>query len=241
MVWQTLNNDIWNVIFPSHATSFGTGHLKPTFRLDEQGRLIWPAKQIGEIFCDLYLECIYRIQRYGSIDDYWERYLPSPAQPVTANSAPRLPIVETDQSVDKEKSPWAIFLEPPSKRELYGIALARALYQEMKEESARHNAKFLVLDVNRYTNEGLAELKNFPFYSLGQKLVKHNDKLYLAGGREAYFARSGALNVGLDFVMVDMDRPHYMVSETDPHLNEAGNSRVMEQVAANLVDRGWVK
>jgi hypothetical protein len=49
------------------------------------------------------------------------------------------------------------------------------------------------------------------------------------------------VNTGFDFMMVDMDRPNHVVSETDPHLNENGNSRDMEQVSANLVNRGWVK
>jgi hypothetical protein len=103
-----------------------------------------------------------------------------------------------------------------------------------------NGAKFLVFDVNRYTKEGLAEMNGHPLFSANAKYVRHNDKLYAASGREGYFSTSRQVNGGLPFVMIDMDRPGHVVSESDGHFNERGNERVMEQLAADLVNRGWV-
>jgi hypothetical protein len=240
LLWETLGNDVMDATFPMSSTDFGSGHLKPTFRLDDQGKLVWPASDIGGYFCKFYLECVYRIQRYGSIDAYWEQFLPPPARPIEGEPPAQLPVVDTKDSVEYEKSSWGMVLDPPSPRKLYGIALTRALYKEMQAESARNNAKFVILDVNRRTKEGYAELKNFPQSLPYPQLVRRKGKLYLAGGQAAYLAAGQALNSGFEYVIVEMDRPKHVVSENDPHLNEQGNARVMEQASMILMQRGLI-
>jgi hypothetical protein len=239
IVWQTLGNDILDATFPMSSTEFGSGHLKPTFRLDDHGNLIWPTGDIGDYFCKFYIECLLLARRYGSIDGYWEQYLPPPARPIEGEETGGLTVFDTNESVEYEKSSWGMLLEPASPRKNYGIALARALYKEMQAEAARNNARFVLLDVNRFTDDGIAEMKNFPQILPYSKLVRRNGKLYRAGGRDTYFALSHAVNDGFESMLVDMDRPHHVVSDKDPHLNEDGNSRVMEQVSINLVNRGW--
>jgi hypothetical protein len=241
VVWQTLGNDLWNAIFPSHSTQFGAGHLKPTFRRDAQGKLIGPSRQIGETFCSSYLQCIYFIQRYGSIDGYWEQFLPPPAPPIGAPApGDATPIVETKDSIDYEKSPWSLWLEPSSERKRYSIALTRALYDEMRSEAARHGARFVLFDVDRSTDVGLAELAKFPYFKREPQYVRFKDRLYRSGGVATYLAASHELNEGFDFIMVAIDAPNHVVSVDDPHFNENGNDRVMSLVAGQMKARGWL-
>ncbi len=241
VVWQTLANDLWNAVFPSHSTEFGRGHLKPTFRLDENGGLIWPEGQIGDPFCAFYLQCVYRIQRHGSIDGFWEQYLPAPAEPTPHPPKQGLPLVHTNEAVDKEKSHWSIWLKPSSPRRDYGLALVRALYSGMEAETARRNARLLLLDVNRYTENGLAELREIPFFIPGDKYVAHKSRIYLAGGQDSYLATREVINRGFDAITVDIDRQNHTVSQTDPHLNENGNARVMEKLSMEIISRGWLR
>jgi hypothetical protein len=241
LVWQTLGNDIMDSIFPMSSTDFGSGHLKPTFRLDDEGKLVWPASDIGGYFCRFYIECIYFIQRYGSIDAYWEQFLPPPARPIEGEPPAELPIVDAKDSIEYEKSIWGIFFEPDSPRKKYGIALTRALYKEMQAESARHHARFVIFDVNRRNKEAVAELiKNFPQMRPMRQLVRRNGKLYLSGGPNAYLAVSRAVNSDFEFVVADLDRPNHVVSEKDPHLNENGNASVMEQLSKILAQRDLI-
>jgi hypothetical protein len=240
VVWQTLTNDIWNAQFATHSIVFGTGHPKPTFHLGADGKLIEPETGIGDIFCPLYLACLMRQWRYGSIDAFWEQYLPPPALPVAAPDV-EIPVVDTEESIDREKSHWSIWMEPASPRKAYGIKLVRALYAAMIDLASINGAKFLIFDVNRYTKDGLAEMYGYPLFSENAKYVRHDGKFYAASGREGYFSTSKAINGELPFSMFDMDRPGHVVSETDGHFNEHGNERVMEQLAAELVNRGWVR
>jgi hypothetical protein len=239
-VWQTLGNDIWNAQFPTHSGVFGVGRLKPTFRLGADGTLIEPETGIGDMFCTLYLACLMRQWRYGSIDAYWDGYLPPPARPVGTPES-EVPVVDTTESIDREKTHWSLWMEPASPRKAYGIKLVRALYAAINALASTNGARFLVFDVNRHTKEGLAELKTNPMFSAEAKYVRHEGKLYPAAGREVYFSVGRQVNSGLPFTMVDMDRPGHVVSADDPHLNERGNERVMEQLAADLVNRGWVR
>ena len=75
--------------------------------------------------------------------------------------------------------------------------------------------------------------------------MRHDDKVYknkvyAVSGLEGYFSVSRQVNSELPFVMFVMDRPDHVVSDSDGHFNERGNERVMEQLAAELVNRGWV-
>jgi hypothetical protein len=236
VIWQTLGNDIWNALFPSHSTRSGVGHLKPTFRLDEFGKLLWPDHQIGDYFCKFYVECIYRIRRYGSMDGYWDQFLPPPTKPADKPAHADFPVVETSESVDAEKSHWAIFL-PKSPRMEYGVALTRALYEEIRAEAAREGTRFVIFDVNVWTDAGLADRKKIPFFKTMPQYIKLDNQYFQSGGKESYLATSRALNAGFDFIMVDIDIPDHTVTETDPHLNETGNARVMQLLAGELKSR----
>lgn len=236
VIWQTLGNDIWNALFPSHSTRLGIGHLKPTFRLDEFGKLLWPNHQVGDYFCTFYIECIYRIRRYGSMDGYWEQFLPPPAKPDDKPAYADVPVVETSESVEAEKSHWSVFL-PKSPRMEYGVALTRALYEEIGAEAARQGTRFVIFDVNCWTDAGLADREKIPFFKTVPQYIRSNDQYFYSGGKENYLAISQALNAGFDFIMLDIDIPHHTVSETDTHLNERGNSRVMQLLAEELKSR----
>jgi hypothetical protein len=239
VVWQTLGNDIWNALFPAHSTRIGVGHLKPTFRLDEFGKLLWPDHQMGDYFCSFYIECIYRIRRYGSMDGYWDQFLPPPSKPTDKPAYADIPVVETSESVDAEKSHWAVFL-PKSPRMEYGVVLTRALYEEIRAETAREGTRFVIFDVNRWTDAGLADLEKIPFFKTMPQYIKLNNQYFYSGGKESYLATSRSLNAGFDFIMIDIDIRNHTVAETDPHLNERGNSRVMQLLARELKARQMV-
>jgi hypothetical protein len=240
VVWQTLGNDVWEAQFPTRNTLSPFGHLKPTFRLDANGKLIEPETDIGDFFCTFYLVCLMRQRMYGSIDAYWERYLPPPADAVDAPDA-NLPVVDSEELVEREKTHWSVFMEPASPRKVYGMRLARALYAAMMDLASANGARFLIFEVNRYTEEGLADSRTNQIPSVDPRYVRHEGKLYAIGGRQAYFSTSREVNRDLPFVMIDLDRPGLVVSVENAHLNDRGNERVMDQLAAELARRGWVR
>ena len=236
VIWQTLGNDIWNALFPSHSTQLGIGHLKPTFRLNEFGKLLWPDHQMGDYFCKFYIECIYRIRRYGSMDGYWDQFLPPPAKPTDKPAYADIPVVETSEISRCGKIPLGCFPTRKPANE-YGVALTRALYEEIRAEAAREGTRFVIFDVNPWTDTGLADLEKIPFFKTVPQYIKLNNQYFYSGGKQSYLATSHSLNTGFDFIMVDIDIPHHTVSETDPHFNERGNSRVMQLLAKELKSR----
>ena len=120
------------------------------------GKLIEPESDIGG-YCPLYLACLLRQKWYGSLDAYWEQFLPPPAAAVSAPDAD-IPVVDTNEAINREKTHWSIWMEPASPRKAYGIQLVRALYAAMSDLAASKDARFLVFDVNRYTKEAMATL-----------------------------------------------------------------------------------
>jgi hypothetical protein len=240
VVWQTPGNDIFNAMFPHMAPIVGVGKLKPTFRLGIEGELINPPGDIGELFCRWYLSCVYRKLRYGSMDAYWEQWLPAPTQPIAEASS--LPVIDTAESIDRDKSHWSMWLEQLSPRMRYGIDLTRALYKEMAALAARHGAIFTLFDVNRHTALGLEELvKNTPMFQPGRKLVRHDGKLFAVGDQPAYLANIKEISAGFPSIIADIDIKDHVVSPDDGHLNQRGNKRVMEQLADALIAGGLFK
>lgn len=235
VVWQTLGNDIFNSMWPNMAPVFGAGKLKPTFQIKPDGQLIEPAGDIGDVLCRYYLSCIYHHQRYGSMDAYFERTFPPPTAPVTSAD---LPIIDTAESIDHDKTHWLMWVENPSPRVSYGFKLTRALYREMSELAQRNSTKFTLFDVNRHTPIGLAALQYVPFYQPGRKLIRHNGHLFAVGGHDTYAANTAAVNDGFPVIVADMDIPDHCVSPQDGHLNERGNARAMEQLAAKILQQG---
>ncbi|TMJ00165.1 MAG: SGNH/GDSL hydrolase family protein [Alphaproteobacteria bacterium] len=236
IVWQTLDNDLFNAVYPNMAPVFGAGKLKPTFRLAANGELVEPSGDIGEPFCSVYLVCVYRQIRYGSMDAYFEQWLPPPVQPISA-PLPNAPLIDTDESIDYEKSTWALWLREPSARSRYAIALTRALYKSMSELAAGHGAGFAVLDINRMTSIALDALKSYPFFADGPKTVRRSGKLYAIGGYSTYLRTGRALNEGFPLIRVDMDIADHVASPSDGHLNERGTGYAMKGLAAALAGR----
>lgn len=230
--WQTLGNDVWNVVFPSHSTQLGVGHLKPTFRL-AAGRLIEPDREIGDIFCRFYLHCLHLQLARGGIEGSWEAELPPPVAPSPGRSNADLPVVETQEDVPHEKTHWSIWLLPESPRKRYGITLLNSLLKEMRNLAAQHAAEFIVFDVDRYTPRGLEELRT-DFFRPGRKYVKFGDQLFLAGAEQEYFRVSAEVNEGLTVYYVPITARGHVVSDRDSHLNERGNADVMSKLALEL-------
>ncbi len=96
ILWQTIDNDIWNNIFPSHNLP-RDGIMKPTFWLNEKGNLKGPNYQPGDKISYLgnisnagfkiillLNRVIYRHNYHPEIgvDASWEKYLPESYHPL---------------------------------------------------------------------------------------------------------------------------------------------------------------
>src|SRR5262245_36739777 len=83
VLWQTPSNDVWNNIFPTH----NDGAIKPTYWLDH-GTLKGPNYQRGEVIrkpaqTKIGVMLNRLLLRPNGRDRGWERYLPTPYQPLT--------------------------------------------------------------------------------------------------------------------------------------------------------------
>ena len=181
ILWLTIGNDLWNNVFPSHSASGKESTPKPTYRLIGE-RLVGPNRELGEKLFRTQIEGLLFRAAYVDLHTYWERFLPAPYKPLTAPSGEYSEIVHTDEGIETEDSHWSLWLTPSSPRRDYSIALARALMQEMVRLCEAHGARFVILEVNRYSPAGYAFMQQFPLWRKGVRLVEKKRQI-LPGGQ----------------------------------------------------------
>jgi hypothetical protein len=233
VLWQTLANDIWNVVFPQHSPHVGLGHLKPTFVL-ENGRLREPSGGIGDPYCGLYLSCVARQLLGGGLETRFVSRLPLAYEALKNAVDKTLPVMDSDEDLAAEKTHWGVWLVPDSPRKKYGVALLGRLQREVARTATEHGARFFVFDVDRFNPQARAEVVNFPFLTPGPKYVRSLGLYYLVGDQGVYERVREETNKGLTTLCVPVTVPDHVVSSEDPHLNERGNAQVMEGLAQRL-------
>ncbi|MGO9241796.1 MAG: hypothetical protein ACLQBJ_13400 [Bryobacteraceae bacterium] len=239
ILWLTIGNDLWNNVFPSHSASGKESTPKPTYRLSGT-KLIGPNRELGQKLFPTQIEGLLFRALYGDLHAYWERFLPPAYKPMTAPSGQYSEIVHTDEGIETEDSHWSLWLTPSSPRRDYSIALARALLHEMVRLCEAHGARFVILEVDRYSPASYAVMQNFPLWRKGARLVEKNGKYYRADSRQ-YFEGLGRVAAGFELATIPVTIPNHTVSADDPHLNIAGNSQVLRDLAQTLTQRGLAK
>src|SRR2546429_1201001 len=88
VLWQTPGNDVWNNVFKTHMAN---RNPKPTFWLDESGRLRGPSEALGQPLAASPLVVAALWQRAFGLpwrDKSWERRLPEPYVPLERYDGP---------------------------------------------------------------------------------------------------------------------------------------------------------
>jgi len=230
VLWQSPTNDIWNNVFNTHMAS---RNPKPTFWLDESGKLRGPSESLGEPLANSRLALVALFQRAFSLpwrDKSWERGLPEPYQPLDRYDGP----VRTDwqdlwntdlrvryEELDTEKSHFAIMLTPRSKRMQYGLDLTRALTQHIRDVVVAHQAAFVVFQTNSHD-----------ILDDSEQVYILNNKYYRTSQRQ-YQANWNYVNEGLAVEIVPVTVTPWRLAPDDGHLN----ATAAEQVMADLADR----
>jgi len=241
-LWFTPGNDLWNNTFPTHMPR--DGWPKPTFWLDGEA-LRGPHAPPGTAYrppglrLSRLLRPILHQPMYVT-DEEWESKLPPAYRARAAErggtpslveyAATRFGLSGADveralvlENFENEKTHVSIALTPRSPRLDYSIRLTRALLQEIARLCRRHRAPFLVF----YVDTGPTGLPEEPtqFEVSGRVVTLSNAA-----------ARAVVREVLADVPSLELSgyRSEFRVSNTDAHLNEAGNRYFMAQLARQL-------
>jgi len=237
--WQTLGNDVWNNIFPTHDTASMNGAPKPTFRLKGE-QLIEPAQQIGQPAFRWRLWALIVHGVWGGLDAFWEMYLPPPYVPresvLHIQGGER---VSTEENLKSEKSHWSILLTPASPRMEYGISLTRQLLRTMEEIASTQGAQFIIFQEDRTTPLARKACEKFPWHRNGHFVVEYEGKFYEADSEQYALVRK-KLNDGFRYLSIPITVPSHTVGPANCHLNVEGNRQVLKDLAATLRWRGTV-
>ena len=235
LVWQTIDNDVWNNLFPTHWPGRSDGWPKPTFWL-RNGELRGPTQLVGEPVFRSRVWALIVMNLLGGVDRWWERSLPPAYSPVAGSSslsdAPVIPPPHALESLRTEKSHVAIHLTPPSARMEYALDLTGALLTEMAALASVHGAELFVFSFDERT----AVARAYPMlYRLPTEafFFEEGGRLYAADGAQAERNRS-RLNRGLRHVSIPIREPAYRVGRRDPHLSAEGNRQVLGDLAEAL-------
>ena len=234
VLWQTLENDVWNNTFPTHWPT--NANPKPTFIWQEQTLTLHrhpsafrsreSSSSIGKLVRNLVPQ---------RIDDAWEdRFLPAPYQPLADPSLPtrdkwqvKLDArIAQGENLANDKHHLSLYLTPSSQRVAYGIELTRQLYRCIAREAEEAGAAFALFNANRPT-ESLFEDED-DIYFRTEAGTYHFSKAQLD-------ANSNRLREGFDAYIVDVETNPFWVSESDTHLNPEAVKEVMGKLAQRLV------
>jgi len=240
VVWLTPANDIWNNTFRTHTVSRTDGPPKPTFWL-ENHVLKGPTERIGERTSSLYLLQLLR-NAFGGFEAAWSRRLP-PVDKGMAAIPPELAATTatTQEAIEIQHSHWSMFLTPTPPRVQYGIELTRALLTRIQDTAARHGARFATMIEDRTTTTAQAAWTGGanPYIEPPQPKAVEHERRYWIADLEAYIKNISETTNGFPFFLVPITIIDHH-KEGDAHLNVAGNTQIMTDFAARLVESGFV-
>ena len=235
VLWQTPANDIWNNVFKTHM---GSRNPKPTFWLDESGRLRGPSESLGEPLANSPVVATALCQRAFGLpwsDKSWERRLPEPYVPLDHYDGP----VRTewqdrwntnlgrmrDEDLSTEKSHLAVMLTPRSKRMQYGLDLTRALTQRIQELVTANHGRLVILQTDTHD-----------IAQDGEQVYVLNKKYYRTS-KGQYQANWSYVNRGFDTEVIPLTVQDWRLGPEDGHLNTQATKQVMTDLADRLRSR----
>lgn len=182
--WLTPVNDYWENIFPDRGVTPQAGRLKPTYRLDRQGRLQLATAGARWKLKDLLSLAIGRVRNGSSYTleqnylDAWLATLPSPHGAAPADKACPADLVDqksliasylqgsrgytlaTDEDLAHGRSHFSVFLQPESARDRYAIDLTHRLLGEVSRSAKAHGARFVIYHAYRHDlDAAVAEIR----------------------------------------------------------------------------------
>ena len=237
--WQTLENDIWNNVFPTHWAWNGTP--KPTFWLNNSNKLNGPSEYEGQELLNQECLIVNLIDKFLILhrDDVWSFFLPQSYTALAPNkyltsrmqvsnewmnalSANRLFMSEENPST--EKSHFSLGLTPRSKRMDYGIALTRALLSAAQYLATQNNSTYMLFDVG-CTSQLLCRSGDFLWsnmiysFDINQRNKNKRD-----------------LQRGFIKFSTQIDPNKQTLSIDNPHLNPDGIRLVMDQLSSYILE-----
>jgi hypothetical protein len=224
VLWFTPENDIWNNIFPTHWPL--NANPKPTFWI-EHGQLKGPNYQWLETF-PLPDKPRWRqsMRPFKDMDTQWEPKLPAAYHGKPASSyngvLASAPII--DEPIEVEKSHYAIFLTPRSKRMEYGIQLTRFLLDSIQQTCHANKADcsiFIAL------NDNVETMQDSSFS------VKVRNKVYTLS-KAMFFENVEDIMHGLPFYLFKLNTEWKQVSRQDNH---HFNHEAQTEIAHKIVDQ----
>jgi hypothetical protein len=247
ILWQTLVNDIWNNIFPTHWPT--DGPIKPTYRF-ENGKLIGPNHRLGELIrapehtkIGVLINRVFHPQK--GLDASWEAYLPPAYKPLLNYSGEVL----TDwdpanpenknmylkaENLNNEKSHLAIQLFPRSERMQYGLDLSRALLSEIKELAEKNGSSFSIFYATKNAEQEASSVTEG-----SDVIVRKRGDLFYQTSNNQVTANRTYLNNGFTSFEIHILNENWKVNEIDDsHLNCDANDQVMRILAERLFQQG---
>jgi len=229
VLWETPENDVWNNVFRTHMHNQNT---KPTFWIDESGKLYGPTESLLQPLANSRVVVANLWQLAFALpwqDRRWERHLPTAYAPLDQYTGTvRSEWQERwetnlgrmrDENLATEKSHLAVMLTPRSPRMQYGLDLTRALLQRIRELVTANGAAFIVIQADDHT---IAADKD-GVYVL-------NGKYYRVSQRQ-YTSNWDYVNAGFDARVIPVTVPDWRVGPEDGHLNMPATDQVMSDLA----------
>lgn len=244
VLWETLANDVWNNVFPTHWPTDGV--IKPTYWLD-QGTLKGPNYQLGELIrkpaqtkIGVLLNRWLHPQK--GLDMIWERYLPKPYEPMahhegkyvtdwdSSDPTNKNPYLQSE-NLKNEKTHFSVDLYPRSERMQYGLDLTRKLLGRISDLAGEHRSSFFIFDALNPDDQQRRKSRE-----ADDVIVHRRDGLFYRTSFRQTMANLAYANEGFAFFAIPILLETWKVSDTDRHLNCRANNQVMRDLAAKIAE-----
>lgn len=209
LLWLTPENDVWNNIFPTHWPV--NANPKPTYWI-ENGQLKGPNYQWLQQYPDtnkpLWKQPFFT---FRNMDTKWESKLPPPYKGIPSidykGPLETHPTLGGDEAIAIEKSHYAIFLDPPSKRMDYGIQLTRFLLDSIQQLCKANHAEFTIFTG---LNNEVTDMRDSSYF------VEAEGKVYKLS-KQTFFDNVGAITTGFPFHLFVLNTDWKQISRSDNH------------------------
>jgi hypothetical protein len=162
------------------------------------------------------------------MDTKWESKLPQPYQGIPSNNykgdLETYPRLGGDEAIAIEKSHYALFLDPPSKRMEYGIQLTRFLLDSIQQLCKANHADFTLFTG---LNNEVTDMRDSSYY------VEADGKVYKLS-KQTFFDNVSAITSGFPFHLFVLDTDWKQISRSDNHHY---NIVAQQELAQKIVDQ----
>lgn len=236
--WVTIYNDIVDNLARSAGGGYHRFHPKPSFWL-EGDTLRGPTELIDAPVYTGKLRILWQ-RAFEDFQTEWNSRLPPQGGAREGAPTGMDRVVQTREAIEEQRSLWTILETPRPARMEYGIRLTRALLGRMRDLSAEHHARFVLMLEDNFSPASVEQARKigWDMFLPGKTAVIGDGFRWILADDAQFQANLRDVTAGFPTLLVPIRTENPRISAFNNHFVMPANRQVMGDLAEMLAAQG---